>query len=147
MNELENKLLLLLAAIFLISACTPNTVVDAQKILEYHETKYDDEPATGEIVNGVREIKIDAYQFQFEPKTIIVNKGEKIRLIVEAKDVPHGFEIEGLQIPGYDINTVIRPGMPLTLEFTVDEEGVWEFICTIYCGFGHGEMNGLFIVR
>jgi len=130
-----------------LSACAPVQQSLAQKVVEYHAHKYDDVAASGELVDGVRKIHITASQFAFSPELIVVNKGERVRLTVEVEDVPHGFEIEGFDIPGYDIDTVIRRGQPLVLEFTADEQGVWEFICTIYCGYGHSEMKGTFVVR
>lgn len=121
--------------------------IKAKKLLEYHAGKYDDMEATGTLENGVRTIEINAYRFFFEPNLVIVNKGERIRVIIEAMDIPHGFEIEGFTIPDYDINTVIRKGKPLVIEFEADEKGVWEFICTVYCGYGHSEMKGILVVR
>lgn len=146
-------LLVFLLPILLLSGCKGNSLGDdpdfikAKKLLQYNADKYNDMEATGTLENGVRTIHVKAYQFYFEPTTIIVNKGERIRIIVEAMDVPHGFEIEGFQIPDYDLDTVIRKGMPLTLEFSADEKGVWEFICTIFCGFGHSTMKGVFVIR
>lgn len=147
-------LLIFLIPILVLSGCniTGGAVADldyikAKKLTDYHENKYKDLPATGILENGVRTIKIKAYQFYFEPTTIIVNKGEKIKLIIEAMDIPHGFEIEGFKIQDYDINTVIRKGAPLILEFSADEEGIWTFICTIFCGSAHSTMRGTFVVR
>ena len=142
-------LLLLLVPMLLLSGCTSEdqNLIKAKKLSAYHEENYKDDDATGTLENGVRTIHIKAYQFYFEPDLIIVNKGEKIRLVVEAMDVPHGFEIEGFMIPDYNIDTVIRKGFPLTIEFIADEKGVWDFICTIYCGFGHSTMKGTFVIR
>lgn len=141
-------LLIMLVPVLLFSGCsTDQDIIKAEKLLDFHADKYKDIDATGTLENGVRTINIKAYQFYFEPKLIIVNKGEKIKLIVEAMDVPHGFEIEGFEIPGYDIDTKIRPGIPLTLEFEANEKGVWEFICSVYCGFGHSTMKGIFVIR
>lgn len=141
---------LLLIVILLLYGCGTSgdsDIIKAEKLLDYHAEKYDDMEASGTVENGVRVIEIKAYQFYFDPATIIVNKGEKVRLIIEAMDVPHGFEIEGFDIPEYDIDTVIRVGKPLVLEFIADEEGVWEIICSIYCGHGHSDMKGIFVVR
>tara|TARA_Y100000310_G_scaffold15911_1_gene15955 strand:- start:264 stop:455 length:192 start_codon:yes stop_codon:yes gene_type:complete len=33
------------------------------------------------------------------------------------------------------------------IDFDADKKGVWEFICSIYCGFGHSTMKGVFVVR
>ena len=146
--------LLLLVPVLILSGCgiTGDAVnepdfIKAKKLLQYHADKYEDMEATGTLEDGVRTIYIKAYQFYFEPTTIVVNKGEKIRLIISAEDVPHGFEIEGFEIEGYDISTMIRKGTPLVLEFDADEKGVWEFICTIFCGFGHSTMKGVFVIR
>ena len=143
-------MLFLMIPTLLLSGCgyaNKEDVVLAQKIVAYEKEKYDKLPVSGRLIEGTRVVEIQAYQFYFEPATVVVNKGEKIRLIISAEDVPHGFEIEGIHIDGYDIETVIRKGFPLTLEFTADEEGIWDMICTIYCGFGHSTMKGTFIVR
>lgn len=140
--------LVMILPMLVLSGCSiqDEDLIKATKIVDYNDGTYDDLEVSGELKDGVREIHVEAYQFFFTPEKIVVNKGEKIRLIISAEDVPHGFEIEGFQIPDYDIDTIIRPGMPLILEFDADEEGVWEFICSIYCGFGHSTMKGLFIV-
>lgn len=145
-------LLIFLVPVLLLSGCGTSDgndadFIKAKKLLQYNADKYNDAEATGTLENGVRTIYIKAYQFYFEPTTIIVNKGEKIKLIIEVMDVPHGFEMEGFEIEGYDIDTIIRKGTPLVLEFTADKKGVWDFICTIYCGFGHSAMKGVFVVR
>lgn len=139
--------LILTLSILLLTGCGNDNVIKANKLLEYDADKYKDMKATGTLENGVRTVHIKAYQFYFEPELVIVNKGEKIKLIVEAMDIPHGFEIEGFEIPGYDIDTKIRPGIPLTLEFEADEQGAWDFICSVYCGFGHSTMKGIFVIR
>jgi cytochrome c oxidase subunit II len=141
------KVIFLFLLLISLIGCQSENMLLAKKLLEHNQEKYKDLPATGEIVNGVRVIKIEAYQFYFKPEVIIVNKGDKVKLVVEAMDIPHGFEIEGFHIPDYDTNTVIRPGNPLTLEFLADQEGWWEIICSIYCGFGHSKMKGEFIIR
>lgn len=142
-------LLIVLIPVFLLSGCnTPGQdFIKAEKLLQYNAEKYNDVEATGTLEDGVRTIHIKASQFYFEQKLIVVNKGERIRLIISVEDVPHGFEIEGFDIPDYDINTVIRKGTPLILEFEADEVGIWQFICSIYCGFGHSTMKGIFVIR
>jgi cytochrome c oxidase subunit II len=138
-------LLILMMPALIGCASTENDL--AVKLIEYNDEKYADLPASGTVIDGVRVIEIKATKFDFDPELIIVNKGERIKLVVIAEDIPHGFEIEGYTIPEYDIDTVIRPGIPLELEFTAERMGVWEFICTIYCGFSHSEMKGTFVIR
>ena len=147
MKKMISSFLLALLLPLLVLGCVNQDLGAAKKIVAYNQEKYGELPATGTLIDGIRVIEISANQFYFEPELIIVNKGEKIRLIISSEDVPHGFEIEGFEIPGYDIQTVIRKGVPLDIEFTADEQGVWEFICTIYCGFGHSTMKGTFVIR
>ena len=148
MKKLYGMMFILL--LIILPACTtagdPITE-DAIKLIAYHESKYDDVPASGKIVDGVREIHIKAYQYYFEPSLVVVNKGERIRLIVESMDVPHGFELHGIDLGGWDLDAKIRKGMPAVIEFEATDEGVYEYICSIYCGFGHSQMRGLFVVR
>ena len=137
-----------LLLISLIAGCTQDSdTLKAQKLIDYNDKKYDNYSLTGSLVDGVRVINVKAYQFYFEPEIIVVNKGDRIKLVVDAVDVPHGFEIEGFNIPDYDIETVIRPGIPLELDFYALEAGEWDFICTIYCGFGHSNMKGKWVIK
>lgn len=149
MKKTTSLLVLVMLVPMLVFGCNPGdpNTIKARKLVDYQVDQYKDMEATGELIDGVRVINVKAWQFEFEPKLIIVNKGEKVKLIVSAEDIPHGFEIEGFQMPNYDINTKIRPGFPLELEFMANEQGMWEFICTIYCGFGHSTMKGVFVIR
>src|SRR3989344_9179716 len=57
------------------------------------------EQPTAEVPSTVKEFRITAKQFEFDPPAIEVNKGDKVRLIITSADVPHGFSI-----PEYKIN-------------------------------------------
>ncbi len=141
---------ILLILIFFVSACTQKEdedTIKAKKIIEYHKKKFDNLPLSGKIVNDVREIELKSIQYRWEPDTIVVKKGEKIRFIIETIDVPHGFELEGIVIPGWDPDKTIRKGDKTILEVAADEAGMWDMVCTIYCGPGHVGMKGKYIVR
>ena len=136
--------------VFLISACTQKEnqdTLNAKKIIEYHKKKFDNLPLSGKIVNGVREIEVNAYQYGWEPENIVVKKGEKIRFMITSIDVPHGFELEGIIIPGWDVDKSINKGDKTILEVNADEAGAWDLVCTIYCGPGHIGMRGKYIVK
>ena len=135
---------------FLISACAQNEdqdAIKAKKIIEYHKKKFDSLPLSGKLVNGVREIEVKAYQYGWEPSTIVVNKGDKVRFAITSVDVPHGFELEGIVIPGWDVDKAVKKGDKIILEVTADESGVWDMVCTVYCGPGHLGMRGKYIVK
>jgi cytochrome c oxidase subunit II len=103
-----------------------------------------DEPApepdarlSGRVVNGVREIEIEASQFEFTPDSIIVNQNEEVRLILTTADVAHG-----IGLSQFGINATVNPGETTMIEFTADTVGVFTFFCTVPCGPGHGAMTG-----
>ena len=96
------------------------------------------QPSIGLAQETVRQINIRAERFTFEPRAIEVVAGQRVRLLVEAVDVPHGIGIAGLGVEG-----VARPGAePTVLEFLADRPGRYRFVCTVFCGVNHGEMLG-----
>lgn len=97
---------------------------------------------SGKIENGVRVIQIQASQYKFDPDPVVVKLGEKVRIIATSTDVHHGFAISG-----FKVNLSLKPGQSQTAEFTADKEGEFKEYCTVYCGSGHGDMVGRFIVQ
>lgn len=96
---------------------------------------------SGKLLGGVRVIEMVARQFEFEPATLVVKQGEKVRLEVTSEDVTHGIGIEA-----YDIDRSLEPGKTEVIEFTADKAGSHHFHCSVYCGSGHGDMHGELIV-
>ena len=130
---------LLMIVIFLISACAqqkPENLVGGGSTIPQNEIKAATQ--SGE----VKEFKMTAKQFAFEPSTIEVNKGDRVRLIVTSTDVPHG-----IAITEYGINQRLEPGKPVTIEFTADKQGTFTAFCSVLCGSGHLGMKGKIIVR
>ena len=117
-NKVKKILLLILLGAFLLSSCAKQNSED------------------------FKEFKMTAKQFQFDPATIEVNKGDRVRLIVTSVDVPHG-----IGIPEYDINERLDPGKPVTIEFTADKQGTFTAYCSVFCGSGHSNMKGKIIVK
>lgn len=92
--------------------------------------------------DGYKEFKVESYQFGWDPDTIEVNKGDKVRLILSTRDVAHGFAIRD-----YKINQPIKPGKTSTVEFVADQQGIFTWYCSVFCGAGHGAMKGKLIVK
>ncbi len=137
-DKIKAIVVFLLIGIFLITACAqqkPEDLVGGGSPVPQQEEKA---VQTGE----VKEFKITAKQFQFEPAVIEVNKGDKVRLIVTSVDVPHG-----IAIPEYGINERLDPGEPKTIEFTADKQGNFDSFCSVVCGAGHSNMKGKLIVK
>lgn len=89
----------------------------------------------------VKEFEITAKQFSFEPNTITVNKGDKVRLKVKSTDVTHGIAIDE-----FNVNKRIEPGKTVDVEFVADKTGTFIFYCSVFCGNRHSEQIGKLIV-
>ncbi len=142
------KIILLLAlSIFLISACAqqkPESLVGSGTPVQQQVPAVEKQAEEKAAAPGgeVKEFKMTAKQFAFEPSTIEVNKGDKVRLTVTSSDVPHG-----IAIPEYGINERLEPGKPSTIEFTAVKQGTFTAYCSVFCGSGHSGMKGKIIVR
>ena len=88
-----------------------------------------------------RVIKIIAKKFVFVPSEIHVKQGETVLLQFTAPEVPMGFSL-----PDFALRTDILPGKVATLRLTPDKTGSFDFLCDLFCGSGHEEMNGKLIV-
>jgi cytochrome c oxidase subunit 2 len=97
---------------------------------------------SGKVENGVRIIKMTASRYKFEPDTITVKSGEKIRLLVTSADVSHG-----LIIPDFKVSLVIDAKKTASVEFIADKKGTFHAHCGVYCGPGHSHMHAHFIVK
>ena len=106
------------------------------------EAKVLDTEFSGQIEDGVRVIKLKASKYKFEPDPIVVKKGEKVRIVASSSDVAHG-----ISIPEFNLNLAIPAGKESTAEFSADKEGTFTSYCSVYCGTGHGKMQGKLIVK
>ena len=85
-----------------------------------------------------RVIEITASRFEFTPSEIEVSVGESVRLLIRSTDVEHGFGI-----PTLGMRVEIPPsGEPVAIDFVGAEPGRHRFACHVFCGVGHGRMNG-----
>jgi len=104
----------------------------------YHEHEL---KLSGELVNGVRVIKIKAQRFEFDPGTIVVKAEENIRFEITSQDVTHGIEIKN-----FGINEVLEPGKTQVITFVAGKSGRHHFHCSVYCGKGHNQMHGELVI-
>lgn len=102
--------------------------------------------ARGEAQQGaageVREFKMTARKYKFDPEVVTVKQGDHVRLVITALDRDHGFKLEG-----YGINQKLIKGDPATIEFTADQPGTLVFRCSEFCGLGHRKMKGRLVVE
>ena len=83
-------------------------------------------------------IKVVARRFRFEPGEIVLKRGETVTLEIETEDVLMGFDA-----PDLAVRTDIVPGVVSRVTFTPQRTGTFTFLCDIFCGSGHENMNGV----
>jgi cytochrome c oxidase subunit 2 len=88
-----------------------------------------------------RVIKVVAKKFEFVPGEIRVAKGETVVFQLTAPEVPMGFNLAD-----FNARVDIMPGKVATLRVTPDKTGTFTFLCDVFCGSGHEDMNGTLIV-
>jgi len=86
-------------------------------------------------------IRVKAKKFEFNPSEIVVKKGELIMLELTSEDITHGFKL-----PDLGVRTEVKPGTVSHLRITPDKTGKFSFTCDVFCGSGHEDMSGIFVV-
>ncbi len=106
-----------------------------------------------------RRFTITAHQYAYDPSTIQVNRGDRVRIQLVSTDVTHGFYLEG-----YDLDAKVRREDPTfwvrqpskkgeeyepvqEISFIANHPGKFRYRCSITCGYMHPFMNGVLIVR
>lgn len=90
----------------------------------------------------VRTIDVVASRFQFEPATISVAQGDRVRLRLQSADRSHSFAIKAFRVKAL----IPKTGEAVTVEFVADQAGTFDFTCAEYCGSGHAGMKGRLVV-
>jgi cytochrome c oxidase subunit II len=89
-------------------------------------------------------VRIVAERFRFSPDQIRIRRGATVEFHLESDDTDHGFRILGT-----DIDRVIpkRGRGEITVTFTPDAAGRYNFECSKLCGAGHEFMHGVVVVE
>ena len=90
----------------------------------------------------VREIRMTAQKYRFDPQEIRVREGERVRLLITALDRKHG-----IRIKEFGVKTVLEKGKETVVEFVAERAGEYKFKCSVRCGWRHGSMKGKLIVE
>jgi cytochrome c oxidase subunit 2 len=87
-------------------------------------------------------ISMTVKRFEFSKKVIVVKKGVPVVIEITSLDVPHGFSV-----PDFHARAeVVMPGIVTKVRFTPDKTGEFQFLCDIFCGDKHDEVEGKLIV-
>lgn len=92
--------------------------------------------------NTVQTITIHAVRYAFDPAEVTVERGQTVRLVFIADDVPHGIAIDDL---GIDVDLPKHKAQSFTI--TPSVAGDFEGECSKYCGTGHSDMTFVVHVR
>jgi cytochrome c oxidase subunit 2 len=92
-------------------------------------------------VDEPRAIEMTARRFVYEPSEIPLKAGERVRIVIKSVDFAHG-----MNIPDLGKRLDLAPGRVTQLELYPKSPGVIEFVCDNFCGEGHEQMHGRFVV-
>ncbi|MEZ5416923.1 MAG: cupredoxin domain-containing protein [Vicinamibacterales bacterium] len=99
-------------------------------------------PGPGAQDPPVKTFEVVARRFAFEPATIEVQHGDRVRIVVTSADGVHGIGIRK-----FKVNALIpRGGKPVIVEFSATDAGTFPIICSEACGDGHADMRGRLVV-
>jgi cytochrome c oxidase subunit II len=82
-------------------------------------------------------IRIEAKRFDYTPGELTLKKGEPVILELTSRDVLMGFNL-----PEFNLRADILPDKVTRVRFVPDKTGSFTFLCDIFCGTKHEEMNG-----
>jgi cytochrome c oxidase subunit 2 len=88
-----------------------------------------------------RVIKVIARKFVYVPSELHVKQGETVVLQFTTPEVPMGFSL-----PDFRIRADLVPGQVTSVQLTPDRAGTFTFLCDVFCGTGHEDMNGTLVV-
>ena len=89
-----------------------------------------------------RTIQVTAKKYEFTPNRIELKVGEPVEITFSSEDAKHGFTCKDLNLE----KVVFEKDKPVTVKFTPEKAGTFEFRCANFCGLGHSKMKGEFIV-
>jgi plastocyanin len=84
---------------------------------------------------GVKELTVTGSSFKFEPATLTVNKGDKVRVTFKNTGGTHDFVIDEFNVK----SKTIPGGQQDVVEFTADKAGTFQY----YCGIGNHRAMGM----
>jgi cytochrome c oxidase subunit 2 len=84
-----------------------------------------------------RVIKIVAKRFEYTPSHVTLKKSEPVILELTTRDVVMGFKL-----PDFNLRADMVPDKVTRVPFVPDKTGTFIFLCDIFCGSGHEEMQG-----
>ena len=130
------------AGMALLPEAPANAGVGKDPATAYAPSPVGSGPSEAPQSSAPRTIEVVARRFTFEPATIEVTVGERVRLLVRSADGVHGVGIRKFKVD----TLVPRGGDPVAIDFIASEAGSFPIVCSEACGDGHEEMRGSLVV-
>jgi len=86
-------------------------------------------------------IKVVAKRFDYAPAHLTLKKGVPVVLELTTRDVFMGFNL-----PDFKVRADIVPEKVTRVTFVPDKTGTFTFLCDVFCGTGHEQMQGTLTV-
>lgn len=101
-----------------------------------------DESAAKPVVDGAREIEVDATSFAFDPEEITVQAGEDVTIVLHSDDIFHDFVVDeaGGTIVGANDGNTKKGGLK------IEKPGRYTFYCDV-SGHQQAGMEGTLVVE
>jgi len=84
-----------------------------------------------------RIIPIRAQKFTYEPAELTLKMDEPVIFQLTTADVVMGFSV-----PDFKVRGTIIPGQVTEVAMTPNKVGEFTFLCDVFCGLGHENMEG-----
>lgn len=95
----------------------------------------------GAAASPARVVPITAERFAFTPSRVELKVGEPVILELRSRDRKHG-----IRAPELGLDAVIPAGKTTRVELVPRRAGTFAFHCSVFCGSGHEDMGGQFVV-
>ena len=84
-----------------------------------------------------RTIPMTARRFTYEPEEVTLKLNEPVIFRLTTLDVVMGFSV-----PDFAVRGTIIPGQTTEVAMTPTKTGDFTFLCDVFCGSGHENMDG-----
>lgn len=84
-----------------------------------------------------RFIKMTARKFTYEPAELTLKLNQPVIFQLTTLDVVMGFSV-----PDFGVRATIIPGQTVEVPMTPTKVGEFTFLCDVFCGSGHENMEG-----
>ena len=84
-----------------------------------------------------RMIPITAKKFEYEPAELTLKLNQPVVFQLKTLDVVMGFSV-----PDFGVRGTIIPGQVTEVAMTPTKTGEFTFLCDVFCGSGHENMEG-----